>query len=80
MKVLIKIYDNVKYNVTSEEVAEVEYNIAGYKIISGGKEAVEIESHIDGSSIDEFHEYLILEFEDGKIGTFCNSHVDMFRL
>ena len=80
MKVLVKVYDKVKYDVTSEKVAEVRYNINGFKIISGGKEAEQIEAMTDEESIDEFHEYLVLELADGETSTFCNSHVDMFRI
>lgn len=80
MKVLVKVYDKVKYDVTSEKVAEVRYNINGFKVISGGKEAEQIEAMTDEESIDEFHEYLVLELVNGETSTFCNSRVDMFRV
>ena len=79
MKVIVKIYDEVKYSPKSEKIAQVEYDIAGFKVVSGGAEAKEIEDSIDDNSYDEFHEYLVLELEDGETATFRNSHVDMFR-
>lgn len=79
MKVLVKVYDLSKYDVKAEKVAQVEYNINGFKVVSGGKEAKEIEQFCDDEMIDENHEYLVLELENGETATFRNSHVDMFR-
>lgn len=79
MTVKLKVYDKCKYDVTSEKIAEVEYKINGFKVIHGGKEAQEIEKMTDGNSVDDFHEYLVLEFENGDTSTYRNSYVDMFR-
>ena len=79
MKVTLKVYDICKYNPESEVIARPEYEIKGFKIVSGGTEAEEIESMTDRSGIDECHEYLVLELENGETSTFRNSHVDMFR-
>lgn len=38
----------------------------------------ENESLTDPSGIDEYHEYLVLNFENGTTITFGNFHVDMF--
>lgn len=81
MKVKIKVYDEVKYSPASEKVAEVEYDgVKGFDIVSDPATVEEIESHTDGSGIDENHEYLILYFENGETSTFRNSHVDLFRV
>ena len=80
MNVKIKIYDGVKYNVESKKVAEIEYdNIKGYEVVTGDK-ATEIGLETDKNSRDEFNEYLVVTLEDGETSTFCNSHVDMFRI
>ena len=78
-KATIKLYifEGVKYN-DHEPIAETEYTgVTAWDIIEDGEEAKEIEAETDASSIDEYHEYLILHFEDGTTSTFRNSHVDM---
>ena len=61
------------------EEIRVEYKgVASWDIISGGTEAEEIEAETDADGIDEYHEYLVLHFENGNTATFRNSHVDMF--
>ena len=79
MKVKVKVYDGVKYNADSEKVAEVEYQIKGYEVVTGSR-ATEIGLSTDENSRDECNEYLALELENGETATFCNSHVDMFRI
>ena len=79
MRVIVKVYDGSKYDVNSKVIARPEYNIKGYKVITNGTEAQEIESMTDASGVDEFHEYLVLELENGETATFRNSYVDMFR-
>ena len=75
MNVKIKVYNGVKYNLENEKVAEVEYNnIRGYEVVT------EIGLETDENSRDEYNEYLIITLEDGETATFCNSHVDMFRI
>ena len=80
MNVRIKIYDGVKYNVESKKVAEIEYdNIKGYEVVTGDK-ATEIGLETDEIIRDEYNEYLVITLADGETSTFCNSHVDMFRI
>lgn len=74
------ITDRVKWETDPEgnmpDEQKVEYTgVVAWDIIEGGPEAEEIEQ--DGL-IDEYHEYLVLHFEDGNTATFRNSHVDMF--
>ena len=79
MSVKVVVYDKCKYDLTSEKVAEVEYkNIRGFDILSDIMTVERIEAETD--EIDEYHEYLIIELENGEISTFRNSHVDMFRV
>ena len=80
INVNVKIYNGVKYNANSKKVAEVEYNnIRGYEVVTGER-ATEIGLETDENSRDEYNEYLIITLEDGDTSTFCNSHVDMFRI
>lgn len=80
MNVKVKIYDGVKYDFSNEKVAEVEYNnIRVYEVVTGER-ATEIGLETDENSRDEYNEYLIITLKDGETATFCNSHVDMFRI
>lgn len=80
MNVKVKVYNGVKYEATSEKVAEVKYNnIRGYEVVTGDR-ATEIGLETDEYSRDEYNEYLIITLENGETSTFCNSHVDMFRI
>lgn len=80
MDVKVKIYNGVKYNKDSEKVAEVEYkNIQGFEVVFGER-ATQIGFETDENSRDEFNEYLVITLEDGETSTFCNSHVDLFRI
>ena len=80
MDVKVKIYNGVKYNKDSEKVSEVEYkNIQGFEVVFGER-ATQIGLETDENSRDEFNEYLVITLEDGETSTFCNSHVDLFRI
>ena len=80
MNVKVKMYNGVKYDRNSKKVAEVVYNnIKGYEVVTGEK-ATLVGSETDEASRDEYNEYLIITSENGERCTFCNSHVDMFRL
>ena len=79
IKVIVKVYDGVKYDIKSKVANRVEYDIAGFKVVCGGKEAEEIESMTDSNSADDYHEYLVLDLGNGETATFRNSYVDMFR-
>lgn len=76
----LHIYDNCKYTTKRAELGETMVSYTGvksYSIIEGRKEAEAIESITDASGVDEYHEYLVLHFENGTTATFRNSHVDM---
>lgn len=81
-KVTINLYENCKYFAKSladlGEIRKIEYTgLTSWSVITDDK-AKEVEDETDGSCIDEFHEYLVLQFADGSEATFRNSHVDMF--
>ena len=80
INVKIEFYDGVKYNLENEKIAKIEYNnIRGYEVVTGDR-ATEIGNMTDEASRDEYNEYLIITLENGETATFCNSHVDMFRI
>lgn len=79
VKVVVKIYPECKYTYQGTESKKVEYDgLVNWEIING-EDAKEIEEETDGSCIDDYHEYLVLHFEDNTTATFRNSYVDMFR-
>ncbi len=79
MKVKVKVYDGVKYKEESKKVAEIEYQIEGFEVVTGDR-AIEIGLETDENSRDEYNEYLVLDLGNGETAAFCNSHVDIFRL
>lgn len=80
LNVKVKVYSGVKYDLSNEKVAEVEYKgIEGFEVVTGER-ATEIGSMTDEESRDEYNEYLVITFKDGQTATFCNSHVDLFRI
>lgn len=80
LNVKVKVYSGVKYDLSNEKVAEVEYkDIEGFEVVTGER-ATEIGSMTDEESRDEYNEYLVITFKDGQTATFCNSHVDLFRI
>ena len=80
LNVKVKVYSGVKYDLSNEKVAEVEYkDIEGFEVVTGER-ATEIGNMTDEESRDEYNEYLVITFKDGQTATFCNSHVDLFRI
>ena len=80
LNIKVKFYDGVKYNLENEKIAEIVYNnIRSYEVVTGDI-ATEIGLETDEESRDEYNEYLIVTLENGETLTFCNSHVDMFRI
>ena len=77
-EVTLLITNGVKYE-TEEEGIRVHYDgVEAFEVVTGER-AKEIENEGDGSCIDEYHEYLVLHFENGDTSTFRNSHVDLFN-
>lgn len=77
-KATVKLYisDGVKWNNPGEE-KEVKFTGLKSWSIVDGEDAAKIEACLM-NCVDEYHEYLILEFVDGTTYIFRNSHVDMF--
>lgn len=76
-RVILCLTEGLKH----EDENRQEITVTGLKawtIVEGGKEAEEIEK-VFGIE-DEYHEYLILNFANGEIRVYRNSHVVMFIL
>lgn len=78
IKVDVKIYDKPKYCMDAVKIDTIVYSgLINWEIITG-EDAADIEAQM-GADIDELHEYIVLNFEDGKTATFKNSYVDLMR-
>ena len=77
MKIEVEVYNEVKYNSTSEKVAETIYNnVKSLEV----KEITDEEIYRLGfDEVDDYKEYAIITFENGETATFRNSYVDIFR-
>lgn len=76
----VEVFEEVSWKA-EDYVAKATYTgVTAWDIIEGGEEAEEIEKDTDASGIDEYHNYLVLHFENGETATFRNSHVAMFIL
>ena len=77
MRVYVKIYDSVKYDVQSKCTERVTYDILRFEVVQSEKLSEEFkESGIDK---DPYDEYLILYLENDERATYRNSYVDLFR-
>lgn len=80
-KAIVDLYDVVKYHAEQADFdREQTINYSGLTAfdIVDGDDAWEIEDYTDDSTIDDFHEYLVLHFENGDTATFRNSYCDLF--
>ena len=75
-KVTLIVHEATKYEATEDDRIEVKYDgVEGFEVVTGERaEAIEAESDCE----DEFHEYLVIYFENGETSTFRNSHTDLF--
>lgn len=78
MDIKIKVYNGIKYETSSEKIAEVEYeNVKTARVVKISDEEI-YEMGFD--DVDPNGEYFIVEFMNGEESTFRNSFVDAFRL
>ena len=75
------LHDQCKYTgghpSKEHSTSEVTYTgLTSWDIIEGGPEAEQLEA-LFGIE-DDYHEYLILHFQDGHTATFRNSYADFF--
>lgn len=77
MKVELRIYEKSKYN-SLETPKRIQMEISGYEVREISEEEMQKEGWDD---FDENNEYLILHYAGSdEVGTYRNSHVDMFRI
>ena len=75
---ILELFEGLKFRA-EDYTEKIEYTgVTSWDLISGGEEAEEIEAEGIGEMVDEYHEYLVLHFQDGKSATFRNSHVALF--
>lgn len=81
-KAKVKLYTYKECKYTEDITEEIETTYKGLKSWSIITEPTEEEEKefIENNMVDEFHEYLILNFEDGSTASFRNSHCDLFIL
>ena len=77
----VEVYSECKYTADREVFenckTRIFENVINWEIVTG-TDAEEIESMTDSESVDDHHEYLVLNFENGNTATFRNSYCDMF--
>ena len=78
MKLKVKVYSGCKYDVKSKKIAETIYNnVTSFEV----KVMTDEEIFSNGfDETDEYNEYAIITFADGKTATFRNSHIDIFKI
>lgn len=84
-KATLDVYEECKYTAAAlghkevfENCKQMKYDDVEYIEIVDGADAEELEGEMDGSCIDDMHEYLVLHLVGGRTATFRNSYVDMF--
>ena len=83
VSVELEVYEGIKYDpeTHNQDSKKIRYDgVTAFEVIRSEEAAAEIEKDTDGSCIDEYHEYLVLHFENGETSTFRNSHVDLWRI
>ncbi len=77
MKIEIRVFDKVKYDPESKEVARIPYSIKSYSVEEISDEEIFAEGF---DEVDPYGEYLIIRTMDDEFATFRNSYVDVFYI
>lgn len=77
-KVIVERYSRCKYFHPEDGERIQHENVAAFEVIHG-EDAALLEAEMDGSTLDDFHEYLVLYFTNGETATYRNSYADMFK-
>jgi len=78
MKVELKVYDGVKYEISSQVKSRLTYDMDRFEIIHAADDE-NIEANFTEEELDPFDEYLVLHLTDGDTATFRNSYCDLFN-
>ena len=79
-EILVKVYDNCKYERNSRKIAEIEIEYEDVVSVEV-KNMSDKEAYTEGyDEVDDFNEYVIIKFANGATSSFRNSYVDIFRL
>lgn len=77
-RVIVERYENCKYT-QPEDGERIHYeNAEAFEVIHG-EAAAQLEAEMDGSMVDDFHEYLVIYFTNGETAIFRNSYADLFK-
>ena len=75
-KIQLDIYNGVKYNKGTEQIAEEFRDIEAFEV----KQIPDDEAKAMGiDELDPLQEYLVLYYQNGQTEIWRNSYVDMFR-
>lgn len=77
-KVQLDIYNGVKYERGTEQIAEEFRDIEAFEV----KQIPDYEAEamgFDFDDIDPYQEYLVLYYQNGQTEIWRNSYVDMFK-
>ena len=75
-KVDLYLTDKPKYDKHAHETKLSLNGVVAWTVVEGGEEADEIERTLD--LVDDNHEYLVIDYEDGHSETYRNSYAILF--
>ena len=77
-KVIVERYSRCKY-IHPEDGERIYYeNVEAFEVVHG-EAAAQLEAEMDGSALDDYHEYLVLHLTTGETATYRNSYADLFK-
>lgn len=77
-KVIVERYIRCKYFNPEAGERITHENVEAFEVVHG-EAAAQLEAEMDGSTLDDFHEYLVLYFTNGETATYRNSYADLFK-
>ena len=77
-KVIVERYSRCKYFHPEDGERITHENVEAFEVVHG-EAAAQLEAEMDGSTLDDYHEYLVLYFTTGETATYRNSYADLFK-